>query len=386
MPFLDVRDRQLRIGGPFTIGRAKSCNLCVTDGALSREHARIYPDGDGWMLEDLHSANGTSLNDRPLLAGPLPLADGDRIGIGSLTMTFRLRAGDGLELASDEAPAAALPDPLRLPGTCIGGYAVQPLVRREVAGPLFDATHEKTGRRVHLWVLDPRIEAQEEREFFRRFTDTLTAAAGLKHPDLIRIYQVGRENGLIWYATEPPAGSSLAQLVHGGFTPARAVATVLAACRLVHAYHEAGLVHGDLQPARIHVAEGGRVRLGSFGLAGLGSATRRMLQTEGATRQVFYLCPVQAGTGDCNVRSDLYSLGCILVHLLTGRPPYIGNTYQEALAAHRDQPIPAPAEAAGLPPALDGIVSGMLAKDPYQRYLDLAPAIADLEALAAALG
>ena len=243
----------------------------------------------------------------------------------------------------------------------------------------------KTGRPVLLWLLDPRIEAQEEPDFFRRFTDTLTTAAGLKHPDLIRVYQVGREQGLIWYATEPAAGSTLAQLVHQGFTPARAVTIVLRACRLLHAYHESGLVHGDLKPALIHVDDSGRVRLGSFGLAGLNSANRRMLQAEGATRQVFYLCPVQAATGDCNVKSDLYGLGCILVHLLTGRPPFIGNNFQEVLEAHRTQAVPQLAASLGTPPMLDELLSGMLAKDPFSRYDNLEPVIRELATIEAML-
>jgi len=385
MPLLHVQDRQLRVGGPFTIGRAKTCNLCISHGSLSREHARLYPEGEDWMVEDLHSANGTTVNGRPLVAGPVKLADNDVIAVGEITLRFALPERPGLELApADTAPATL--DPRKLPGTTLAGYAVKTLERQEVAGPLFQAVHAKTGRAVLLWVLDPRIEGQEETDFFRRFTDTLTTAAGLKHPDLIRVYQVGREQGLIWYATEPAAGATLAQLIHQGFTPVKALATMIKACQLLHVYHEAGLVHGDLKPALLHVAEDGRVRLGSFGLAGLDSASRRLLQAEGATRQVFYLCPVQAASGDCNVKSDMYSLACILVQLLTGRPPFIGNNYQEVLAAHRDQPVPKLSATLGVPPLLDEMLASMLHKDPFFRYDNLTPVIADLEKLAAMIG
>ena len=383
MPLLHVQDRQLRVGGPFTIGRAKTCNLSISHGSLSREHARIYPEGGDWMVEDLHSANGTAVNGRALVAGPVKLADNDVITVGEITVRFALPERPGLELEAEADPTPAALDPRTLPGTTLAGYAVKTLERQEVAGPLFQAVHTKTGRPVLLWVLDPRIEKLEDADFFRHFTDTLTTAAGLKHPDLIRVYQVGREQGLIWYATEPAGGSTLAQLVHQGFTPLRAISTALRACRLLHAYHEAGLVHGDLQPALLHVEDNGRVRLGSFGLAGLNSANRRMLQGEGATRQVFYLCPVQAASGDCNVKSDMYGLGCILVQLLTGRPPFIGNNFQEVLAAHREQPVPKPAAALGVPPLLDEILDGMLAKDPFARYDELGPVIRDLAALEA---
>jgi serine/threonine protein kinase len=381
MPLLHVQGRELRVGGPFIIGRAKTCNLAISDGSLSREHARIWPQAEDWLIEDLHSANGTTVNGRAIVAGPVKLGQDDVITVGDITLRFVLPESPGLELATEPEATPVVFDPRKLPGTTLAGYAVQTLERQEVAGPLFRATHARTGRPVLLWTIDPRIESQEDADFFRHFTDTLTTAAGLKHPDLIRVYQVGREQGLIWYATEPAAGSTLAQLVHQGFTPARAIATMLSACRLLHAYHESGLVHGDLKPALIHVDDGGRVRLGSFGLAGLNSANRRMLQAEGATRQVFYLCPVQAATGDCNVKSDLYSLGCILVQLLTGRPPFIGNNFQEVLAAHRQQPLPQLAAGLGVPPLLDEILAGMLAKDPFGRYDNLEPAIRDLKTL-----
>ena len=383
MPLLHVQDRQLRVGGPFTIGRAKTCNLAISHGSLSREHARIFPQGDDWLIEDLHSANGTAVNGVPLVIGAAKLADNDVIAVGEFTLRFALPERPGLELAPETDSVPQSRDLANLPGTTLAGYAVKSLERREVAGPVFQAVHERTGRPVLLWVLDPRIEGQEEPEFFRHFTDTLTAAAGLKHPDIIRVYQVGMEQGLIWYATEPAAGSTLAQLVHQGFTPAKAVATMLHASKLLHAYHDAGLVHGDLKPALIHVDPGGRVRLGSFGLAGLSSASRRLLQAEGSTRQVFYLCPLQAASGDCNVKSDMYSLACILVQLLTGRPPFIGNNFAEVLAAHRDQAVPRLADSLRVPPLLDEILDGMLAKDPFNRYNNLEPVMAKLGALLA---
>lgn len=380
MPQIRIQDKNLRVGDTFTIGRAKTCNLAIGHPSLSREHARVFRDGEDWKVEDLHSANGTTLNGRPLIGGAQILRDGDEIGVGEVAMRFQLGDGPALDLPP---AAAATPQErlLRILGTELGGYAVVAMIRQEVAGPLLRAKHVKTGREVQLWILDPRVEEDEPLGFYERFTDLLTAMAGLKHPELTRIYQCGRDDGLIWYATEPPAGSTLAQLVHRGFTPLQAVETVLGLCRLLHVYHEAGLVHGDITPAQILLDDAGKVRLGSFGLAGLGSANRKRLQAAGQTRQVYYLDPDQARTGDCNVRSDGYSVGCLLVHLLTGRPPFIGANFQEVLQAHLAQPIPALAAGMGLPTVLDGILEGFLAKNSFNRYNDLGPAISDLEQL-----
>jgi serine/threonine protein kinase len=385
MALIRIQDKSLRVGDTFTIGRAKTCNLAIGHPSLSREHARVFRDGDDYKVEDLHSANGTTLNGRPLIGGAQPLADGDVLLVGEVEMRFLL--GDGAGAEAEPAPAAVAMTPARrlakILGTELGGYKVLSLIRQEVAGPLLRATHGKTGREVQLWVLDPLIEDNELPEFFQHFVDLLTSAAGLKHPELIRVYQCGKDDGLIWYATEAPTGSTLAQLVHRGFTPLQAVQAVLGLCRLLHVYHEAGLVHGDITPAQIHLDDAGKVRLGSFGLAGLNSTNRKRLQAAGSTRQVYYLDPDQARSGDCNVRSDGYSVGCVLVHLLTGRPPFIGANFQEVLEAHASQPVPAVAQQLGLPPLLDEILAGFLAKNSFHRYNDLGPAITDLDTLRA---
>lgn len=385
MAQIRIQDKSLRVGDNFTIGRAKTCNLAIGHPSLSREHARVFRDGDGYRVEDLHSANGTTLNGRPLIGGAQQLADGDVLLVGDVEMRFVLGDGNGPEPAA--APVALTPAHrlAKILGTELGGYAVVSMIRQEVAGPLLRATHVKTGREVQLWILDTLIEENELPEFYQHFVDLLTAAAGLKHPELIRVYQCGKDDGLIWYATEAPTGSTLAQLVHRGFTPLQAVQTVLGLCRLLHVYHDAGLVHGDITPAQIHLDDAGKVRLGSFGLAGLNSTNRKRLQAAGSTRQVYYLDPDQARSGDCNVRSDGYSVGCVLVQLLTGRPPFIGANFQEVLAAHASQPVPVLAQQLGLPALLDEIIAGFLAKNSFHRYNDLGPAITDLETLVAML-
>ena len=384
MAQIHVQGKSLRIGTICTIGRGKGCNLVISHGSISREHARIWREEGSWRLEDLHSANGTQHKGVPLLSGPVSLADGDAFQVGDIPMRFSTGGSTEAEL---DAPArqAGVRALDTLPGSELGGYAVVALERQEVAGPLFAARHHKTAREVLLWVLDPRVEKDEDPDFYQRFVSTLATAAAIKHPDLIRVYQCGRDDGLIWYATERPAGPTLAQLVHQGFTPRQALETVLKLCRLLHLYHQAGLVHCDIKPSLVHLDEAGRVRLGSFGLAGLNSVNRKRLQAEGATRQVFYLCPEQARTGNGNVHSDLYSIGCILVHLLTGRPPFIGNTYQEALEAHLTQPVPKLAERLGLASGFDDILEGMLSKNLFNRFDDLGPAIRDLEGVVAVL-
>ncbi|MEK7412786.1 MAG: FHA domain-containing serine/threonine-protein kinase [Planctomycetota bacterium] len=377
MAHLLVQKKILRLGDTCSVGRDKTNNLAVNHASISREHGRVYRQDGGWFVEDLLSANGTTLNGKPLIGGPANLADGDEIKFGDVQVSFHL--SESMELEDASASASAGTDISKLEGQELGGYKILALERQEVAGPLHRAKHIKTGREVLLWVLDPRIVEREDIDFKKRFMDILATAAGLKSPDLIRVFQCGCDRDLIWYTTEPPGGSTLAQLVHQGFSPKKAIEVILSLCRILHAYHEAGLVHGDIKPSLVSLDSKGHVHLGSFGLLGLNSVNRKLLQSEGATRQVFYLCPVQAKTGDCNVKSDLYSVGCILVHLLTGRPPFIGNNFKEVQQAHLEQPIPELADKFKLPPLFDEILASMLAKDPFNRFDDFGPVIRDFE-------
>lgn len=383
MARIEVAGKTIRLVDSCTIGRDKSCNLSIAHGSISREHARIYCEGASWYVEDLLSANGTTVNGKPVLGGPQSLSDGDAIEVGDVPVRFWF--ADIQATQPVQAPIPSGFDPMSLIGREFSGFKIQSFDRMEVTGPLFRARHARTERDVELWVFDSEITRTEGGEFVNRFRDLISVLAGMRHPDMVRVYQLGQEQDLLWYATEIPGGPTLAQLVHQGFAPLRAVEAVVRLCRLLAVFHEAGLVHGDIKPSLVHMDESGRVRLGSLGLAGLNSANRRRLQAAAATRQVFYLDPEQARSGDCNVKSDIYSAGCILVQLLTGRPPYIGDNYEAVLKAHATEPIPQLASQLDLPPVLDGIVAGMLAKEHMNRYNDLKPVLAELDALRTAI-
>lgn len=374
MPRIEIAGRSVRLADACIIGRDRTCHLAVNHPSISGEHARIFSQDGGWFVEDLLSATGTAVNGKPVLAGAQPLADGDTIAVGEVAVRFFLAAAP----AAAASPAPDAPDPRSLLGREVSGFAVTAFAREETAGPAFQARHARTGREVLLRVFDPEVVAGEGAGFVDRFRDLVAVLAANRHPDLPRVFQVGCEGPFVWYATDIPAGSSLVQ---GGLVPLQAVEAVLGIARLLAALHDAALVHGDLRPALIHRDEAGRVRLGSLGLAGLNAANRRRLQAAGAARQAAYLDPVQARSGDCNVKSDIYSAGCILVELLTGRPPFAGASPAAVAAAHAEEPIPQLAARLRLPAALDGILGGMLAKEHLDRYNDFAALIPDLEGL-----
>lgn len=372
MPFLVHTGKPYLVadGTEFVLGRHRECGIQIADEKSSRKHARIFHLDGSWMVEDLASANGTKLNGRALITGPAKLTDGDVISIGAAEIRYQLDA-------EPRAASKPLPeDDAELVGREIGGHRLDRFIGRGLTGPVFRAWSAARNRHVVFKALDRRLLADVE--FPARFQRDLTLAAGIEHPAVVRILQCARSDGMLWYTMELVEGESLAQRIQDRSPPAEALAVTIALGKALQAYHEAGLVHGDIKPASILFDAKKQVRLLDIGLIGLTNAESRLMQADGNTRQVFYLCPAQARGGQCNVRSDIYSVGCILHQLLTGRPPYVGNSFEEVVVAHERQPIPVISGSLNLPAKIDDVLGGMLHKDPFFRYDSIGYAIDEL--------
>lgn len=378
MAVLHLGDKRFALpdGGELVIGRHRDCGIQIADGKSSRRHARVFVREGGWWVEDLASANGTRLNSGELPA-PRRLTDGDRIVIGEVSIRFDADgAAAAVPVAAGAAPAVAPPPPAPAPvdgdapaalvGCELGGYRIDKHVARALTGDLYRVTDLAQRRPAMLKVLDRRLLA--DGEFPARFQRQLALAAGIEHPAVVRLYRCGHDHGRLWYAMELVDGMTLAQRLQDPVRIEEALAIAIALGEALQAYHETGLVHGDVKPASVALQRGEGLRLLDIGLIGLDNDESRMLQAEGSTRQVFYLCPAQARGGQCNTRSDIYSLGCILHHLLTGRPPYVGTSYDDVVRAHETQPVPKLAASLNLPMLLDECLDGMLTKDPFFRY------------------
>lgn len=380
MPRLRLPDAVVAFSAEVVVGRHPACPVRIDHPSVSRQHARLRPQDGAWLIEDLQSANGTRLNGHPLISGAAPLSDGAAVRFGHIEAVFELhdRADDGPE-----------PEPgPDLSGAELGGFQVLGPLDRETSGPLWRARRPRSAAEVLLWVLDPAAVRDEDPEFPSRYAGLMSLAEGIDHPDRTRIFHCGHDaaRGLVWYASDIPPGPTLARLLATSPPkPAQALRLVTALAGLLREYHLAGIVHGALHPAAVHVDSAERVRLRGFGLLGFRPENRRRLLTLDLARLAPWLDPEQLSSAACNVRSDGYSLGCLLVRMLTGRTPYSGPAAAQA-EAHRTQPLPAPAAALRLPRELDQVISGLMARSPFDRYDDLAPAIADLTALASRLG
>jgi serine/threonine protein kinase len=249
------------------------------------------------------------------------------------------------------------------------GYRIDSRVGRGGMGVVYRATDLTLERTVALKVLDD--ELAKDADFRRRFVSESKLAASLDHPNVIPIYAAGEHEGMPYIAMRFVPGDDLRAVLRaeGRLEPeraARAVAQVASALDVAHAHD---LVHRDVKPANVLVTAEEHVYLTDFGL------TKRVAADTDATRTgvvlgtLNYMAPEQIRGQRIGPYTDVYSLGCMIVHLLTGQVPFPVDTEEGKLWAHVSEPPPQPsARVPGLGTAFDAIVTRAMAKDPADRY------------------
>jgi len=249
------------------------------------------------------------------------------------------------------------------PGDTFGGYRIESLLGRGGMGSVYLATHERLGRKVALKLIAADLASDER--FRARFLRESQLAASLDHPNVIPIYDADEVERVLYLAMRYVSGPSLHALVNERGPMARSKALTIAEQigGALDAAHGAGLVHRDVKPANILVAEpGGHAYLCDFGLAKRASA-EGVTQTGSFLGTVAFCSPEQIEGRPLDGRSDLYSLGCVLFYCLTARPPYVRESDFAVLEAHLREPPPAVGDA-----ALDPVLAKAMAKDPGDRY------------------
>jgi len=258
-----------------------------------------------------------------------------------------------------------------------GRYTLLAVLGTGGMATVWRARDEMLGRDVAVKVLSPQHAADPG--FLARFEAEARHAAAVSHPRLVTVFDYGFESGTPFIVMELAVGRTLRQVLDeaGVLPPGRAVAIAAAVCEGLEAAHAAGLVHRDITPANI-VLNGGEVKVLDFGIARAG-ATRAATAAGTVVGTVAYLSPEQASGRPADPRSDLYSVGCVLFEMLTGRPPFtadsaVGLAYRQV---HDDPGLPS-AWRPGLPAGLDQITAQLLAKDPASRPPTAASARAGL--------
>lgn len=276
-------------------------------------------------------------------------------------------------------------------GLTLGHFEVRQRIRSGGMGAVFEAIDTRLNRIVALKVLPPH--SARDLSSIQRFQNEARAAAQLDHENIARVFYIGEDQGLHFIAFEFIHGTNLRELIQqvSRLDVAEAVNfTLQIASALVH-MSELGVVHRDIKPSNIIITPGGRAKLVDLGLA---RTERRMnpvqgdLTLAGTTLGTFdYISPEQArDPRTADVRSDIYSLGCTLYHMLTGHPPYPDGTVLQKLLQHQGEDAPDPAQKnGGVPENLSAVVRKMMAKDPRRRYQSANDLMGDLMLVAGSM-
>jgi serine/threonine-protein kinase len=231
-----------------------------------------------------------------------------------------------------------------------------------------------------------RADLARDPSFYLRFRREAQNAAALNHPAIVAVYDTGEAetpNGPLPYIVmEYVDGVTLRDIVHtdGPMDPKRAIEIIADACQALNFSHQHGIIHRDVKPANIMISNSGAVKVMDFGIArALADTGNSVTQTAAVIGTAQYLSPEQARGEPVDARSDVYSLGCVLYEILTGEPPFIGDSPVAVAYQHvREDPDPPSKRHAGISPELDAVVLKALTKNPENRYQSAAEMRADL--------
>jgi serine/threonine-protein kinase len=264
--------------------------------------------------------------------------------------------------------------------TIAGRYELLDVIGRGGMGVVYRGRDRVLDRTVAVKVLP--AEHAEDRTLVERFVREARAAARLSHPNIVAVYDTGQEANVRYIVMEYVPGSSLAELLRerGPLEVPEAVDIAAQVASALAAAHGAGIIHRDIKPANVMVLPSGSTKVLDFGIA-RAAADGALTRTTMVLGSAPYIAPEVALGGSADERSDIYSLGCVLYEMLTGKPPFIGDLpaalmYQHANAAPRPPREVDPA----IPGSLDALVMRMLAKRPDDRPQDAAQLVPALRA------
>jgi serine/threonine-protein kinase len=254
-----------------------------------------------------------------------------------------------------------------------GRYALEEVIGRGGMAEVWCGHDTRLDRPVAVKML--RAGLAQDPSFQSRFRREAQAAASLEAPNVVAVYDTGEdENGVPWIVMEHVDGRTLRDILatEGRLLPRRALEIAVDVCSALEVAHRAGIVHRDIKPGNVMLTSHGDVKVMDFGIARAAAGSEStMTHTEAVIGTAAYLSPEQARGEHVDARSDLYSLGCLLYELLTGTPPFVGDSAVAVAYQHvREDPVPPSTYVAGLSPDVDAVVLTAMAKNPAHRYAD----------------
>ena len=283
-----------------------------------------------------------------------------------------------LPMSGDEQPPSG-----SLIGRTLGGYEVRKKLGEGGMGAVYEARQVALDRSVALKVLPPHLAANTE--FIRRFSREALSVAKLNHNNIVQIYDIGKTEGTYFFSMEFVRGTNIGDIIakEGKMEIGRAAGYILQAARGLEYAHRSKIVHRDIKPDNLMVNEDDVVKVADLGLAKqLGDEEVSMTMSGVGMGTPVYMSPEQGSDAkNADHRADIYSLGCTLYHMITGKIPYEGASAFEIITKHVNEPLRPPSQLnPDISDELSGIVGKMLAKkkeDRYQSMTDVIRAIED---------
>jgi tRNA A-37 threonylcarbamoyl transferase component Bud32 len=260
-----------------------------------------------------------------------------------------------------------------------GRYELEGVLGHGGMAEVFLGTDRVLGRRIAVKVLADRFA--RDTSFVTRFRREAQSAAALNHPNVVSVFDTGSDDGTHFIVMEYIRGKTLSEVIRedAPLLPQRAAEIAEGVAQALAFAHQAGIIHRDVKPGNIMLTPTGDVKVMDFGIA-RATASESLTQTATVLGTATYFSPEQAQGEPVDARSDIYSLGVVLYEMLTGRPPFSGDSAVTIAYKHvREDPVPPSRLNPDVPAALDAVVMKCLAKNPENRYQTVDELIQDLD-------
>ncbi len=411
---LSYQGKRMRLDRRVVMGRHRDNQIRINDPLASRQHAAVDVDAEGRAyVEDLDSANGTKLNGEPLVARRY-LEHGDHIVIGTSEVTYDERPDSAaLEPSPDvseakpedtgTAPPPVAPDEKAaqdeedprfssdpeildgvsrlddLIGHILAGNKINRLIIQDAFSALFAGTQINLERPVAIRVFHPEI-IKANSDLAEKALAISRQAGKINSEYLGKVHRCGITGGMLWFSMEMVAGRHLEDILEdkGPLEPLMALLVLERIALGLKEAHAEGVYHGDIRPRSIMINETGLVKVTNFGLAPVQYELQPPERKFGLGNPL-YSDPLLASGHPLDARADLYSLGCVFHYMLTGEPPFQAATPERVLIKHLEEPLPDLREHRhDLPPGLNALLHGMMAKNRDWRYRDVEELLAEI--------